>query len=62
MSLPISVAFSELPELYSDDACEGRSYQTALQRTFAHTAREQVNVVYSRVDALEPVDEMSSFQ
>ena len=44
--VPESVALLELLELNSDDAGEGGSDKSTLQRSFAEPAREEVDIVH----------------
>lgn len=53
-NLPKPIAFSQLPELYGDDTGKCRAHESSLQRPFAHTTREQIDVIYSGINSLEP--------
>ena len=50
--VPEPVAASQSPELVTDDAAEGRTHHTALQRRLYQTASPQVDVIHRRVHLL----------
>ena len=50
---PESITFPKLSELYSNNAAKRRSNKSSLQRTFAHTTREQVNIIHRCINSFE---------